>query len=215
MSDARVVPDVGHNLPPVAEIGKEITHHAHLWTTNVGKGDEHKREIMVRAYRLRFFMEDPDTRLSVEGLLSDAKIPNTERSRPFTRLLNYAFRKADWQAEKSRVSRWAWALQHVWNQEPRPAVEEVLQFIKDNGGDEKCAARAKEPRTSSSGTVETFELGSAIPEGLFSDGKTRIAGALKLADNKLQFVCRKRRSAEVLSTETTPAPEQPTANMGA
>ena len=143
MSHAPVAPDVGHNLPPVAEIGKEMTHQAHLWATKVSKGDKHRAAIMVQVFTLRGYMEDPQLRLLVKGMLADADVPSTKRSSEFTQLLRFAFQHAKAQPEPSQLSRWAWALQHAWSQVPRPQAEDVIAFIAEQGGDVACREIAR------------------------------------------------------------------------
>jgi hypothetical protein len=144
MTDApAAISAAGHNLPPIAQIGEEMTHHAQLWATNVEKGGKHENQIKVLAYRLREYMEDGELCLAVKGLLRDADVPTTKRSSAFTQLLRLAFHKAKVQPEPSQLSRWAWALQHAWNQDPHPAPDEVLKFIKDEGGDVECRNKAR------------------------------------------------------------------------
>ena len=107
---------------------------------------------MIRAYRLRYLAEDNETvDTLLMGMLTKAKIPSGKNSARFTQLLNFAFLKADWPAEKSRVSRWAWALQHCWNHKPRPSPDEVLIFIKNEGGEVERAEKAREAARQTSG----------------------------------------------------------------
>src|SRR4249919_2236990 len=64
----------GHNQPPIAQLGREMTHHAALWASNRDKGERHCHEIMVRAYQLRLYAEDRETKLVILGLMTEANI---------------------------------------------------------------------------------------------------------------------------------------------
>lgn len=149
-TDTAPLPDTGHNLPPIAPLGDEMTHHAGLWSRNAAHGEMHEREIMVRAYRLCLYSEDPDTELSIRGLLSKADIPQTKRSHLCTQLLNYAFHNVKDRAgtsrrpEKSQISRWSGALQYALSQkEQRPSPDGLLAFIDKAGGVVECATKAR------------------------------------------------------------------------
>jgi hypothetical protein len=144
MSETFAHPEAGHNLPPITRLADEMTDHASKWSHHAGEGERHEREIMVRAYQLRVFAEDPAIELQITGLLSKANVPQTQRSSTFTRYLNYAFHKAKQRPEKSQISRWAGALQFAWSHDPRPAPENVLAFIKSQGGDVECARKARQ-----------------------------------------------------------------------
>jgi hypothetical protein len=140
-------PEIGSNLPPIKKLAAEMTHHAALWARNAKGGEKHQREIMVRAYQLCLWAEDPDTEFLTVGLLSMAGIPQTKRSHRCTSVLRYAFHKAECEPEPSQLSRWAWTLQHALNHNPRPAPDELLRFIKDEGGEVACREKAREVAT--------------------------------------------------------------------
>src|SRR5205814_47850 len=58
-------------------------------------------------------------------------------------LLHYAFHRADVEPEPSQLSRWAWSIQHALNQSQRPEPADLLDFIKNEGGDLKCREKAR------------------------------------------------------------------------
>jgi hypothetical protein len=211
MTDDNAAPGAGHNLPDIDQIRKDMEHHAKLWVRNVERGDNHKREIMTRVFRLRSLAEDdPNISLMVEGMLSQAGVPGGKRSKPFTRLLNLAFRAADWEAEKSRVSRWAGSLQHVWSLDPRPSPEEVLDAIKREGGEVVCNEKTRANTKASAGTG-TADMQPPKPIKLPCDlsadfgTQTAMSGRIERTPaGEWQFVPRK---GAVVSSETTQATE--------
>jgi hypothetical protein len=181
--------DPKHNkIEPVRRMTEELTTLAGRWATaQAAAGDNDvKRAIMETAYRLRTEMDaDPDIHMHLLGVMSDADIPKTKRSRLFTRLLNYGFRSADWESNSTTVSRWAMALEFCWQQTPRPEPAAVLHYIKDNGGDAECAEAAKEAEraeregTGKAQTPPPITISCSVPRRqLFPKGTKRIAGYL-------------------------------------
>jgi len=212
MSDETTpVPALDHNLPPIANLAHEMTHHAVLWANDLVQGEKHRDAVMTGAFRLRSHMEDPDLRLLVKGLLADAKVPTTARSQEFTQLLNLAFHKAEVKPEKSQISRWAGALQHAWSCDPRPTPEEVAGFIKNEGGDVACAKKAREAgRAGAAFTAapQPFQLPCDLPANLVAQartikGKKVIPGQWEDDGSGWQFVL---RQGKVVSSETTTEP---------
>src|SRR5262249_26128757 len=104
--------------------------------------DEHG--VKISTWRLRLSMDsDEHVATYIAGMLAQAKVPMGKNSRIFTQLLHFAFHQAKCQPEPSQLSRWAWALEHAWNQNPRPTPEDVTGFIQREGGDVVCREKAR------------------------------------------------------------------------
>jgi hypothetical protein len=202
-TDTVPAPATGHNLPPIAKLAAEMTHHAGLWSRNAGQGEKHQREIMVRAYQLCLWAEDPDTDLLITGLLSKADIPHTKRSHRCTQLLRYAFRKVEVEPEPSQLSRWAWSMQHALNQTPRPAPADLLDFVKNEGGDVACRKKARDAETATAdGSAPKPEPRPIpLPSCSLPDELDGVSVTARKTEGGWVLIPRK-----VLSFDTTPAP---------
>jgi hypothetical protein len=210
MSDAPVMPDIGHNLQPIQKLAHDMTHTGSLWANNLTKGDKHRDVVLVQAFTLRTHMEDPELRIFINGLLTEVKVPTTARSGEFTQLLHLAFHKAKLKPEKSQMSRWAGALQHAWSHDPRPAPDGVPEFIKKQGGDVKCAEKARKADRSRI-EQQAIPLPCELPADLlavFKDGKSPPGRIEQAETGGYQFVWRREK---VISSETPPASSPATA----
>lgn len=202
----------GHNLPPIAELGDKMQKEAKLFQAGLKRGEKHKHEIMACAFTLRGYCEDPNLGLLVSGMLGKAGIKTTAKTKPFTALLKFAFQEVDYEAEKSRVSRWGKALEFAWCYEPRPTAEAVSVWIANHGGDKGCAKGLKAPPKPTTAPPPSILLvNCGIPAGLFPAGKTEIKGKLRDKSGTLEFVPSEPLPAvasESVSGETTGAVSQ-------